>query len=363
MYKNRIAFIVFIFITLKSVAQNSAADSMALLFKSNAKNSAIYVIKNDKALMAWNDNETLPIATMSDLLIAIEFAKQATYKIIDTGERVSLKDIVKYNIENKYQSEYEDWLLSLLMQKKIKDVTNTVSLIEIVQGMLQYGVQANAEYIMDRIGYSNVKSSIVSYNLNGHTTMAMPMGSLALYQNRAKVSEKKMFKAINGLDDDGYAASANLMHLALQADTSFKVKMPANFVTEKVMQMWSNNLPQGTVKSYASLLQTILKEKMLDAKMYKMLRNVLEWQDAPIGTNYDRFMTQKSSTINTFAKAEYLKKTDGKETIIVYTLTNLTTAQVKKVVKWQSDFDKAIIDNPEFITNFKSSLLALTPNK
>jgi hypothetical protein len=357
MYPKCFLFLLICTITSVVNAQQNNADSMATLFKNNAKNSAIYIIKNDKALMAWNDNETMPIANLSDLLIAIEFGKQATYKLLDSGQRVSLKEVVKYNIENKYQPEYENWLTDLLMQQKITDVTASVSLMDIVKGMHQYGVQANAEYLLDKVGYSNVKSSIVSYNMNGHTTLAMPMGSLALYQNRAKVPEKKMLKAIADLDEDGYAASANLMHLALQADSSFKVKMPTNFITEKVMKLWSNNLPQGTVKSYANLLQTIVKEKMLDAKMYKMLRSVFEPNGATMPKQYTRYMVKKSTTINTFAQAQYCKTIDGKEAIIVYTLANLTPAQVKQLNKWHTDFDKALIENPEFIVNFKTSLL------
>jgi D-alanyl-D-alanine carboxypeptidase len=360
--KNHLIVLIFVGSTLVAKAQ-SAADSMLQMFQQNKKNAAIFAVRNDGAVIAYNENATMPIGTMSDLLVAIEFAKQSAYKIVDTAERVSLKEIVKYNIENPFQPEYESWLTHLLETQKIKD--NTVSLLDVVHGMLQFGVQANTEYLMDRVGFDNVKSSIVSYNLANHTTIVLPMGSLALYQNRSGTSEKKMLKAINAMSDDNYHAASYLMHVAMKGDSTFKIKMPKNFVNEKVMNAWSYNLAQGSVKSYGSLLQTIVKEKMLDAKFYKMLRKVLEWpmQYETVNTKFTRFMMKGSSTINTFSQAQYGKFQDGKEMILVYTISGLKPNDKKQLINWHQQFETQVFNDNTFLEKMKNTLKSTPPLK
>jgi D-alanyl-D-alanine carboxypeptidase len=337
-----------LFFAVTTYAQ-SVADSMASFFKQNPKTTSIYVIQNEVNVVGWNENETLPIAAMSDLLVAIEFAKQSAYKIIDTAERVPLKAIVKYYFENTNQQEYETWLAAMLTQNKVKD--NTVSLMDVAQGMLQYGAQPNTEYLMDKIGFDNIKSSIHSYNLNHHTPIMAPVGALALYQNRVNTSPKKMLKAIDNLSDEEYCKSAFLMHLAIKNDSTFKNKLPKQFLDAKVLTMWSDKLPQASTKNYGQLLQTIVKEKMLDAIFYKMLRKVLEWpmQYSTVTALFDRFSMKGSATINTFSQAQYGKTKDGKEIVLVYTCAALKPAEIQQLTRWHQQFELQVFTNTDFV--------------
>ncbi len=340
-------------------AQNNS-DSLINFIKENRKKFAIFAVQNNRQQLAFNESETVPLATMSDLLVATEFAKQATYKVVDSGESTALKEIVTFHLENKFQPEYEDWLTHLLITKKIQDQNTNISLAEIAHGMLKFGAQPNTEFLIEKVGFDNIKSSIVSYNLTGHTTIAYPIGALALYQNRKKTAEKKMFKAIDDLNDDGYSGSSNLMHLALRGDTAFKNKIPANFATEKVMRHWANNLPQGTVKSYGNLLLSFLKEKTLDARFYKTLRNVLEWKinEPNIANQYSRYFEKTSVVINAVSQAKFLKTTDGMEQVIVYSFYDLTPAQVNFVKRNIQNLDNALTTSNDFAAKLRTTLLA-----
>lgn len=355
----KIFFPLFIFIQQVLCAQ-TGADSMAAFFKQNAKTSAITIIQNNVNIVGINESKVLPMATTSDLLVAIEFAKHCAYKLIDTAEIVPLKEIVKYYFENTSQKEYEIWLAQMLSQNKVKD--NGVSIMEVVHGMLQYGVQANTEYLMDRVGFDNIKSSLQSYNLNDHTAILPPVGSLALYQNRVNANEKKMMKAIDDLDDEAYCKSAFLMHLAIKNDSTFKNKLPKKFLDTKALTMWSDKLPQSSTKTYANLLQTILKEKMLDPVFYKMLRKVLEWpmQFETVNKLYSRFMMKGSNTINTFSQTQFGKTKDGKEIVIVYTCTKLKPQQIQQLTRWHQQFEMELFQNPDF---YKKMLIESLPKK
>jgi D-alanyl-D-alanine carboxypeptidase len=342
--KNKILLIIFSVVTQMCLAQ-SVSDSMLLFFKNHPKTTSFFAIKNNAIISAYNETEIMPMANMADLLVAMEFAKQATYKIIDTAERINLKEIVKYYFENANVDAYEDWLSAMLVQKKVDN--NKVALIEVCYGMLHYGVMANTEFLMDKLGFDNIKSSLQSYNLKDHEAIMPPVGALALYQNRTNISEKKMLKAINDMGEEEYCKMAFVMHNAIKYDSTFKNKIPKQLTTEKVLQMWSYRLPGGSAKSYATLLQTVLQEKMLDAKYYKMLRVILE---APLKNNnvqnlYDRFGTKNSTTPSVIAKAQFGKLKNGDEVVFVYSCSNLNAKELTSIKNWQALFDNDITTN------------------
>jgi D-alanyl-D-alanine carboxypeptidase len=349
--------VIFCFLGSYSIAQTQA-DSIANFIIKNKKKCALYIIKDNAQILAHQENNTVPIATLSDLLVAIEFAKQSTYKVIDSGEKIPLKEVVRYDIAEKVLPEYENWLTYLLVSKKVQDVNTSVSYADIANGMLQYGVQPCTELLIEKIGYDNVKSSIVSYNLTGHSTIALPIGSLALYQNRKGVTEKKVLQAVNDLDDDGYAAASYVMHLAIKGDSLFKNKIPKDFGNAKTMITWSNNLPQGSLKSYGNLLQSIIKEKMLDARFYRTLRPILEWKmnDKNIATIFDRYMQKTSTTINTYTNALFSKSKVGKEQVMVYTFFDLSPSDKAMISRCATSFDDKLANDIAFVKKIQSGL-------
>jgi D-alanyl-D-alanine carboxypeptidase len=338
---------IFLFAVLVSsfLQGQSLADSMLVFFKNHPKTTAVYAIKNNTILAGYNETKVLPLATMSDLLVAMEFSKQAAYKIIDTAERVSLKELVKYYFEDTKIDNYELWLSTMLMQKKVNN--NTVSLLDVVHGMLQFGVLANTEYLMDKLGFDNIKSSIQSYNLTDHEAVMPPVGALALYQNRVHTNEKKILKAIDQMDEQAYCKAAFIMHTAIKNDSTFKTKSVLKIKNNALLQMWSERLPQASVKTYANLLQTVLKEKMLDPVYYRMLRVVLEWpmQYAEVSKLFDRFSRKGSVTNTVFSQAQYgIVKGNG-EMVLVYTCVDLKPQEMQQVTRWYPDFElKAFTD-------------------
>ncbi len=343
--KNKIFYVIIFFFILNGSQAQSVSDSMLLFFKNHPKTTSFFAIKNNSIFGAYNETAIMPMANMSDLLVAMEFAKQATYKIIDTTERINLKEIVKYYFENTNVDNYEDWLSAMLVQKKIEN--NTVALIEVAYGMLQYGVMANTEFLMDKLGFDNIKSSLQSYNLKDHEAIMPPIGALALYQNRTNISEKKMLKAINDMGEEEYCKMAFVMHNAIKYDSTFKNKIPKKLTTDKVLQMWSYRLPGGSSKSYATLLQTVLDEKMLDAKYYKMLRIILEssMKNNLISTTYTRFGVKSTSVPTILAHAQFCTAKSGDQIVFVYSCTNLSVMEMGNLKRWQPQFNNDITTN------------------
>ena len=336
--------IVFLLLPIPlTITAQTQADSMFAFFAKHKKTTAIYVIKNNVIAANYNGTDVMPIATMPNLLVAMEFAKQAAYKVIDTTERVNLKEIVKYYIENTKADTYEDWLTQMLVQKKVEN--NTVALIEIVHGMLQHNSLALSEYLMDKLGFDNIKSTLQSYNLNDHDAIMPWVGALALYQNRTNANEKKMAKAISDMNEEGYCKNAFLMHVAIKNDSMFKTKSFNKQLSDRFLLMWSDRLPQASTRTYATLLETVVKEKMLDAVYYRMLRKIIE---TPNQKYFARYSTNLTTTKNVLAQAQYTVDAKGNETVIVYTCTELKPMELQQIKRWHTDFENEIITTTTF---------------
>jgi D-alanyl-D-alanine carboxypeptidase len=326
----------------------SVADSMLAFFKSHPKTSSLYLIRNDSLLSAWNEKKIMPTAGMSSILIAFEYAKQAAYGVIDTSEMIPLKDIARYHLPGSKTDAYPQWLSYIIGTKKEKD--NKVRLHEVAVGMMQFQSLANTEYLMDKLGFDNIKSNIVSLGLEGHSAILPPAGAQSLYQNRARTNPRKILKAINDMDEEEYCKAAFLMHLAMKNDSLFKQKYGTQDMNRDMLKVWSSRLPQASAQSYGLLLQTLLNEKVFDPRIFAQLRRVMEWplQFPPVQKMFSRFSMTGSSTPFVFTQAQYGITSNKDRLVLVYICENLKPEEWNKLATWHQEFEKQLFVDPGY---------------
>jgi D-alanyl-D-alanine carboxypeptidase len=325
------------------------SDSMAAFFQKNKNTSSIICIKNDTLVINRNTKKMMPTAGMSNLLVAFEFAKQAAYKVIDSAEMVPLKELARYYLPGNRNDMYSEWLNLMLATKKVTD--GRISLAEIARGMLQMGSAALAEYLMDRLGFDNIKSNIQSLGLSGHSSIVPPSASLSLYQNRANTNKKKIEKAIKKMEEEEYCKSAFLMHLAMKNDSAFKSKFGTLNAGKDFIKMWSDRLPQSTTLAYGQLLQMIVKEKTFDKPIFQTLRKIIEWpMQYPTVTNmFQRFSMTGSATPFVFTQAQYGITKNNDAIILVYICENLSDSDYASLARWHQQFELNLFVQPAFL--------------
>lgn len=341
--------------SFSSFAQNNA-DSMLAFFSSHTNTSSIICIKNDTLQVNWNTREVLPMAATSNLLVAYEFAKQAAYKVIDTAEWVPLKDLARYYLPGNKTDQYGDWLGMMVAMKKTDE--GRVKLQEIPIGMLQFGSPALAEYLMDRLGFDNIKSNLQSLGITDHSAIVAPVSSLVLFQNRVKTNPKKIKKAIEKMGEEEYCKSAFQMHLAVKNDSLFKNKIGPLTVTREFMRMWSDRLPQSNTLSYGQFLQMVMKEKMFEKNIYQHLRKIMEWpMKFPTVTNlFNRFSMTGSATPFVFSQAQYAVTKNNDSIIVVYTCVDLDEKDYSALARWHQQFELNLFTKPEFMGKAAATL-------
>jgi D-alanyl-D-alanine carboxypeptidase len=354
MKKNRIAkHLVIIFACIVAYFHTNGqnfADSMSAFFQKNKNTSSLICIKNDTLIINWNTKKIMPTAGMSNLLIAFEFAKQAAYKVIDSAEMIPLKELARYYLPGNKNDMYSDWLNMMLATKKVID--GRIPLIEVPKGMLQFGSAALAEYLMDRLGFDNIKSNIQSLGLTGHSAIVPPSSSLSLFQNRTNTNKKKIEKAIKKMEEEEYCKSAYLMHLAMKNDSAFKLKFGTLNAGKDFIKMWSDRLPTSTTLAYGQLLQMIVKEKTFDKVIFQTLRKILEWpMQYPTVTNmFQRFSMVGSATPFVFTQAQYGITKNNDAIILVYICENLSDNDYASLARWHQQFEMNIFTQPAFLT-------------
>ena len=84
----------------------SGADSLLTFIGQNKTRSSLSLIVNDSLVGHVNENRMMPLASTAKILIAIEFAKQASYNLVDPGKKIAL-------------SELENFIFLALMEMRI----------------------------------------------------------------------------------------------------------------------------------------------------------------------------------------------------------------------------------------------------
>ena len=168
--KNLLAFITGIFFLSTSPAvlySQAGADSLLNFIQQNKSRSSLFLRKNDTVIAKLNEDKVMPLAGTVKIIVAIEFAKQASHDVFNENERIPLSELNKYYIPNTDANAHPDWLS---YERNLGNIINdSVKLIDVARGMMMFSSNANTEYLMDMLGFDNVKNNIRLLGLKQHT--------------------------------------------------------------------------------------------------------------------------------------------------------------------------------------------------
>ena len=188
--------------------QPALADSFFNFINANKNRASVYITRNDTVLARLNENKLMPLASTLKILVAIEFAQQSTHETINENSYVHLDELNKYYIPNTDGGAHPAWLEYAKNKKEIKG--DSVKLIDVARGMTMFSSNANTDFLMDLLGFDNVKDNIILFKLKQHTAIYPLAGSMFLYQipkksiivkpysenNHYRTTEYKLFKII-----------------------------------------------------------------------------------------------------------------------------------------------------------------------
>lgn len=351
--KKIIAIITITFFCACCQAQ-TAGDSLLNFIAKNKNRSSIYLVQNDTVIAHVNENKLMPLASTVKIMVAIEFAKQAAAKVINQNNYVPLTSLEKYYLPNTDGGAHPGWLA---YEKSNGHVQNdSIKLIDVARGMIIFSSNANTEFLMDLLGFDNVKNNIQLFGLKQHTAIYPLVASLFMYQNPKKKSEESILKGIGRLSAEQYSRYSFDMHNALKYDTVLKSKFRPQDLSLKMQKAWSDRLPASTTKEYVHIIQVLNNRKYFDENTYTILAKVLETvMENPANRQWlTHAGTKGGSTIWVLTKALYASTKTGNKIEMAYFFNDLAAEENMQLQRWMNVFELEVLSNADFRQKIKT---------
>ncbi|MEP6713795.1 MAG: hypothetical protein ABJA37_15315, partial [Ferruginibacter sp.] len=223
-------------------------------------------------------------------------------------------------------------------------------------GMIMFSSNANTEYLMDLLGFDNVKNNIQLFGLKQHSPIYPLVASLFIYQNPKNKSEESIAKGISRLSGEQYSRYSFDMHNALKYDTVLKSKFRPQDLTLKMQKMWSDRLPASTTKEYVRICKILNNRKYFDENTYGILAEVLETiMENPKNQQWLKHAGMKGgSTIWVLTKALYATTKDDTKIEMAYFFNDLSPAENSQLQHWMNAFELQVLSNLAFRQKVKT---------
>ena len=318
--------------------------------KNNPDKSSIKIVKNNTVYTEYNTHRLMPLASTVKIIIAIEYATQATKGTIDPEELINLSDLEKFNIVNTDGGAHLKWLKSI----NSKIVGHKISIREIAKGMITHSSNANTEWLSAKLGLKNINNRIQSLGVKKHSEIYFLASSLFVGKEKASnLKGEAIEKKLRSLSAIEYIEATNQIHEKLLADSNYKSEI--GNLTEKV---WSDNLPASTTNEYVGLMQKINSRTYFDAKTQKYMDEVMEvYMTNPSNRkNFEHLGGKGGSTAWILTKALYATDKKGNTTELAFFFNDLDPDTNKKLRQTMNDFELNVLVNQKFIEKIQAEL-------
>ena len=285
----------------------------------------------------------MPLASTVKIVIALEYVNQVSKKIVTKTEPVDLDHLNKFFLPGTDAGAHKSWLNEI--EKKDLIQKNAVALEEIVKGMISFSSNANAEYLIDKLGKENIDAAIKNEDLN-HTPIYPFVSSLIV----SSMSP--------GLSDSDFISESWKIHEKLKNGDndllqSFKIpKLP-------VQKIWSDKLPASTAKDYCMLMNKINSGTLTDLIASHHLKEILGWplQTGVNQKNFSSFGIKGGSTAFIITEALFVTDVIGNKTALAIFFNDLKDWE-KIIIDWNlTKFELRILLDEKFRKTVKENCL------
>ena len=333
--------------------QPALADSFFNFIKANKNRSSVYISKDDSTIARLNENKMMPLGNTVNIMVAVEFAMQASANMIDKDAFVSLYELEKYHISGTDSGAYEAWIDYEKMEKNI--VKDSIALIEVARGMTMFNSNANTEYLMDLLGFDNVKNNHRLFELRNHTALFPYVSSMFMFQNLARMKQGKLLREINKLTEEEYCRYAFLFHQQMKDEPDFKSNFRINKMTPQLLEIWSDRLTASTTKEYVNLVKILNNRKFLNENAYGIIAEILEFpmEKKQFQEIFKQYGGMSGSTGFALTQVIYFTSKEKMKMEMAVFFNDLTPPEELQLKKWWYSFEAQVIFDEAFQKKLK----------
>ncbi|MEP6617488.1 MAG: serine hydrolase [Ginsengibacter sp.] len=345
--------IFLLLISCLDVSAQSEGDSLLNFIQQNKARSSVYLQENGLVTASLNENKLMPLATTVNIMVAIEFARQAAAEVFDVNQNISLGSVNRYYIPGTDEDAHPAWLKYEMEKGHFQN--DSIKLIDVARGMMMFGSHANTEFIMDLLGYDNIQNNIPSLGLINHTAIYPMVSSLFMYQNPRKFKESKILKEIDDLTEEDYSKFILWIHNELKTDSAYKEKFNLKDFTPPMHKLWNERLPSSTTKEYVKVISILNKRGFFNTNIYGSLADILEtlMESSDNRRLFRHGGMMGGSTLFVLTKALYITLMDGTRIEMAYFFNDLSAKENSSLQRWMSNFEFRVITDDKFRERIK----------
>ncbi|MCX2745480.1 serine hydrolase [Mangrovivirga sp. M17] len=321
--------------------------------KDNPEKSAIKLYRNDTLLVDKSPDKMMPLASTVKIIIAIEYAKQASSGMINPDEKISIKELDKFYIPNTDGGAHKKWLDKV--SDKIEN--DEISIREIAKGMIAFSSNANTEWLSDKLGLENINNRLDSLGIKKHSEIYYIVSALFVGKEKFPDSDNKDLESkLKALPIDEYIQTTNVIHEKLKKDSTYK--KDKGDLSMNIQRIWSDNLPESTVEEYVGVMKKINSRTYFNHQTQQYLDEVMEFLlDNPANRQWLEHSGMKGgSTAFVLTKALYATDKKGNKTEMAYFLNDLEFLENTRLQMSMNQFELKILTDKEFRSEVEKEL-------
>ncbi len=281
-----------------------------------AGNGAVCLLRNGQVVLQKHADVPMPLASTVKIIVLIAFARQAADRKVDPMESISLSDVERYHIPDTDGGAHRAWLKAIKSRGVLRG-EETVSLLEIVKGMMQFSSNANTEYLLGKLGLEYINNILSTLDLNHHEKL-YPFNSALLVLRDHCVDE------LERMGKDHYIKLSDEMYLKLTNNKVVRSVSSRSMTMEK-QKLFSRWLVRGTAWEYAHLLSMINDENAFPDNERMCIYRVMK--PFSLSSEFVRSGEKEGSSLFVSTVVVYVKFRNGDKAELALFLNNLTMIQ------------------------------------
>ncbi len=273
---------VILFLTASCKDLINIGPKSATLFdfiRENPDKASLIMTANDTVWVNISADKKTRLGSVVNLITVLEYAQQVQTSTIHELDTVSITEIERYNLGQKFDPGYFLWRKSLEDEGLIIG-ENSVHLKELARGLVRYESMAVGEYLSDRIGINNINVMTKQMGMSSHDFIyPYPVSTFLLFSNIEGLPADEFYaKTRNSILPD-YPELCKKMHASLKKEPIDELKTRyRNFNGEIDVPSMEKAQPSATALEYHKLLKAMNQRAKSPDVMQSRFGTAVEWK-------------------------------------------------------------------------------------
>jgi D-alanyl-D-alanine carboxypeptidase len=256
-----LAFLFFLYVNWMN---KSNAEYVLDMLKEH-EDSSLYMTENGTLIADIRANRKMKLASTVKIMVALEYAYQASEGKVDPQRKVSLRELKKYYLPKLDGGRHEMWLKE--MEEKGLSQNGEVSLREVAKGMIKFSSNANTEYLMEILGLVNIENRMKAEGIQNHSALFyfeaatfIPWEIKQDQFNSQTMKEVKdeVLSVMTKMSDEEWRNLSGDIHEKLRNNQYYQKEAKIlDWWNSEYDGMFSERFIEGTAKEYAILMKKI----------------------------------------------------------------------------------------------------------